>query len=64
MDGGDITAAWSGGVVFTLFQGLDPASAKDRSVALWLRDWIRENYGRMRKGERGLFIPNPALIGA
>jgi hypothetical protein len=60
-NGGDITAAWASGQVFTLFEGLSEAD-KRRAPGLVkrLREWIAEQLGAARS-PGGLWIPAPAL---
>lgn len=60
-NGGDIQAAWAGGAVFTLFQGL-PAAEREPKLHRRLWEWLNESLGiPARRGPGGLWIPAPAL---
>lgn len=60
-NGGDITAAWSSGQVFTLFRGLDPAREPGLTRLLW--EWLNEALRiPARRGPGGLWIPKPQII--
>ncbi len=60
-NGGDITAAWAGGAVFTLFQGL-PDAAKEPALHRKLWEWFNERLGiPVRREAGGLWIPEPTL---
>lgn len=59
-NGGDITAAWSSGQVFTLFQGLDPAKHPGLIRQFW--EWFNDACRiPARRDPRGLWIPSPSL---
>lgn len=61
-NGGDITVAWAGGQIFTLFEGL-PEKEKGRLKAF--RDWLRDVCGiPARLGPGGIWIPKPQIIQA
>jgi len=60
-NGGDITAAWSSGQVFTLFKGLSPSP--DPGLVKMLRDWLNDVLRTpARLGPGGLWIPEPRLL--
>lgn len=59
-NGGDITAAWASGQVFTLFRGLDPAKEPGLVRLLW--EWMNEVLRiPARRGPGGLWIPEPSI---
>lgn len=59
-NGGDITAAWSSGQVYTLFQGLDPTKEPGLVRALW--EWFNDHLGwEVRRGRSGLWLPSPVI---
>lgn len=60
-NGGDITVAWSGGAVMTLFKGLDPAKEPGLAKLLW--EWFNDKLGlRAIRGPGGLWLPEPRLV--
>lgn len=61
-NGGDITAAWASGQVFTLFQGL-PQGEPGLIRQLW--EWFNEGLRiPARRDASGLWLPTPAILTA
>jgi hypothetical protein len=60
-NGGDITAAWASGQVFTLFQGLEPA--ENPGLAARIKEWLAEGLKIRVPGMSpgGLWLPSPVL---
>ena len=61
-NGGNITAAWASGQVFTLFQGLSDAERRAPGLVKRLQEWLVEALGiGAVRSPGGLLIPRPAL---
>ena len=60
-NGGNITVAWAGGVIFTLFEGL-AEDEKDWRVWNRVKEIARELRGRWKRSEGGIYLPEPSIL--